>query len=86
MTLSVPDTGMAVLIDTGESKDIHPQSKDIAGERLARIALAKTYGKADSLFRPDLRLHEDRRLPRFGSASSISKADWWRRKCPPPTT
>jgi lysophospholipase L1-like esterase len=46
MTLSVPDTGMAVLIDTGESKDIHPQSKDIAGERLARIALARTYGKA----------------------------------------
>jgi len=46
MTLSVPDTGMAVLIDTGESKDIHPQSKDIAGERLARIALAQTYGKA----------------------------------------
>ncbi len=45
MTLSVPDTGMAVLIDTGESKDIHPQSKDIAGERLAQIALAKTYGK-----------------------------------------
>ena len=46
MTLSVPDTGMAVLIDTGESKDIHPQTKDIAGERLARIALAKTYGKS----------------------------------------
>jgi arylsulfatase A-like enzyme len=45
MTLSVPNTGMAVLIDTGESKDIHPQSKDIAGERLARIALAQTYGK-----------------------------------------
>ena len=46
MTLSVPDTGMAVLIDTGESKDIHPQTKYIAGERLARIALAKTYGKS----------------------------------------
>ena len=46
MTLSTPDTGMAVLIDTGESKDIHPQGKDIAGERLARIALARTYGKA----------------------------------------
>jgi len=45
MTLSVTDTGMAVLIDTGESKDIHPQTKDVAGERLARIALAKTYGK-----------------------------------------
>jgi hypothetical protein len=44
MTLSVPDTGMAVLIDTGESQDIHPQSKDVAGERLARIALSKVYG------------------------------------------
>lgn len=43
--LSVPNTGMAVLIDTGESEDIHPQSKQIAGERLARIALAKTYGR-----------------------------------------
>jgi sialate O-acetylesterase len=45
MTLSVPNTGMAVLIDTGESEDIHPQSKQVAGERLARIALAKTYGR-----------------------------------------
>ncbi len=44
-TLSVPNTGMAVLIDTGESEDIHPQTKQIAGERLARIALAKTYGR-----------------------------------------
>lgn len=44
-TLSVPNTGMAVLIDTGESEDIHPQSKQIAGERLARIALAKTYDR-----------------------------------------
>ena len=44
-TLSVPHTGMAVLIDTGESEDIHPQSKQIAGERLAQIALAKTYGR-----------------------------------------
>ncbi len=44
-TLSVPHTGMAVLIDTGESEDIHPQSKKIAGERLAKIALAKTYGR-----------------------------------------
>uniref|UniRef100_UPI003783841A GDSL-type esterase/lipase family protein n=1 Tax=Prosthecobacter sp. TaxID=1965333 RepID=UPI003783841A len=44
-TLSVPNTGMAVLIDTGESEDIHPQTKQIAGERLAKIALAKTYGR-----------------------------------------
>jgi sialate O-acetylesterase len=44
--LSLSNTGMAVLIDTGESEDIHPQTKEIAGERLARIALAKTYGRA----------------------------------------
>jgi sialate O-acetylesterase len=44
-TLSAPHTGMAVLIDTGESEDIHPQSKQVAGERLARIALANTYGR-----------------------------------------
>ena len=45
MALSVPNTGMAVLIDTGESEDIHPESKDVAGNRLARIALANTYGR-----------------------------------------
>jgi sialate O-acetylesterase len=46
MALSVPNTGMAVLIDTGESKNIHPQSKDIAGQRLAKIALANVYGQS----------------------------------------
>ncbi|MFA6174901.1 MAG: sialate O-acetylesterase, partial [Kiritimatiellales bacterium] len=46
MALAVPDTGMAVLIDTGESGDIHPQSKAVAGDRMARIALANTYGQS----------------------------------------
>jgi sialate O-acetylesterase len=46
MTLSVSGTGMAVLIDTGESEDIHPLAKDVAGERLARIALANVYGQS----------------------------------------
>jgi len=45
MTLAVPNTGQAVLIDAGETADIHPQDKEIAGERLAKIALARTYGK-----------------------------------------
>lgn len=44
-TLALPNTGMAVLIDTGEEDDIHPRNKQEAGRRLARIALAKTYGK-----------------------------------------
>lgn len=43
--LSEPNTGMAVLIDAGEAKNIHPQAKHIPGERLARLVLAKTYGR-----------------------------------------
>ncbi|MFZ4779635.1 MAG: sialate O-acetylesterase [Terrimicrobiaceae bacterium] len=45
-TLAVPNTGQAVLIDVGESIDIHPRNKKDPGERLAAIALAKDYGKA----------------------------------------
>ena len=45
MTLSVPNTGMAVIIDIGEAKDIHPRNKDDVGYRLSLAALKKTYGK-----------------------------------------
>ncbi len=45
-TLSLPNTGQAILIDLGEEADIHPRDKREAGARLARIALAKTYGRA----------------------------------------
>lgn len=45
MTLSVPNTGMAVIIDIGETKDIHPRNKDDVGYRLALAALNKSYGK-----------------------------------------
>jgi len=44
-TLSIPNTGMAVTIDIGEAKDIHPRNKQDVGKRLAQWALAKTYGK-----------------------------------------
>jgi sialate O-acetylesterase len=37
-------TGMAVLMDTGIEDCIHPSQKSKAGERLAFIALGKTYG------------------------------------------
>lgn len=40
----IPNSGMAVLIDIGEEKCIHPSNKKKVGERLAYLALSKTYG------------------------------------------
>jgi sialate O-acetylesterase len=44
-TLSVKNTGMAVTLDIGNPKNIHPMDKENVGRRLASWALAKTYGK-----------------------------------------
>ena len=44
-TLKLPNTGMAVLYDIGEPKDIHPHNKMDAGKRLALWALDKEYHK-----------------------------------------
>jgi sialate O-acetylesterase len=44
---NVPNTGMAITIDIGEANNIHPQQKSKVGERLARLALNKDYGKKD---------------------------------------
>lgn len=44
--LSVANTGMAVLIDIGQSNDIHPKNKQEAGRRLALVALNGSYGKS----------------------------------------
>lgn len=45
MTLNLPKTGMAVIIDIGEADDIHPRNKQDVGYRLALAALHDTYGK-----------------------------------------
>jgi sialate O-acetylesterase len=42
---TTPGTGMAIINDVGEAKDIHPKNKHDVGERLALWALAKDYGK-----------------------------------------
>jgi sialate O-acetylesterase len=43
--MSVKNTGMAVIMDIGNPKNIHPADKENVGKRLAAWALAKTYGK-----------------------------------------
>ncbi len=47
--LSIPNTGMAVTNDISDLEDIHPRNKLDVGRRLALWALAKTYGRADTV-------------------------------------
>ena len=42
---SVPNSCLAVTIDTGDADNIHPKDKLPVGERLARCALANYYGE-----------------------------------------
>jgi sialate O-acetylesterase len=44
ITHDVPNTAMAVTIDTGSVSDIHPRIKQPVGERLALLALHRVYG------------------------------------------
>ena len=44
-TLELPKTGMAITIDLGDAKDIHPKNKQDVGKRLSFWALGTVYGK-----------------------------------------
>lgn len=45
MALRLPHTGMAVTIDIGEEKDVHPKNKQDVGHRLALWARSGVYGE-----------------------------------------
>lgn len=47
---TIPNTGMVVISDIGDLKDIHPKNKRDVGLRLANMALAKTYGKTGIVY------------------------------------
>ena len=71
---AVPKTGMAVAIDIGEPDDIHPRNKLDVGLRLARWALADTYGRK---LEPSGPLYDSHRVEgdsvrvRFGHAAGL---------------
>jgi sialate O-acetylesterase len=44
-TLDLPKTGMAITIDLGDPKDIHPKNKQDVGKRLSYWALGSVYGR-----------------------------------------
>ena len=51
-SLTIPNTGMAVIIDTvalNEAGDIHPRNKYDVGTRLARWALNRDYGQKETV-------------------------------------
>ena len=44
-TLDLPNTGMAITVDVGDEKDIHPKNKQAVGRRLGLWGLGTVYGK-----------------------------------------
>lgn len=58
---SSPRTAISCNIDLGDPGDIHPRRKQELGERLAKLALGRVYGKPAGCFAPEFRtLHAHR--------------------------
>lgn len=57
---TTPKTGMATINDVGAATDIHPKNKHDPGERLARWALVKDYGKSGPYSGPLYRAYKER--------------------------
>ena len=85
-TLSVKNTGMAVLTDITTLNDIHPPNKQDVGRRLALWALANTYGKANLEFSGPLyksvKIDGNKAIISFTHAAGLKALDgkdlsWW---------
>ena len=78
MTLTEPQTGMAVTIDIGDENDLHPRNKLEVGRRLAAWALAKTYGRSVIASGPlfdHLSIEDNKVLIRFKHAAGLKTID-----------
>jgi len=65
---TLPKTGLAVAIDLGEAKDIHPKNKQEVGRRLALSALAIAYGRELEYSGPifqSMKIHDNQIRLRF---------------------
>jgi len=88
MTLKLPKTGQAILIDIGEDEDIHPRKKKEAADRLALIALANEYGKDVSYSGPvydSMKIEGDKVRVSFKEASGGLVAKELPKTYPPKT-
>jgi sialate O-acetylesterase len=50
LSMKMKNTGMAVTMDIGDVRDIHPRNKQEVGRRLSLWALAKTYHQKNVVF------------------------------------
>jgi sialate O-acetylesterase len=76
--LALPKTGMAVTIDVGDLKDIHPKNKQAVGHRLALWALATVYGEKLEYSGPTVTGHEVRDgavIVHLGHAAGLAARD-----------
>lgn len=85
-TLTIKNTGMAVLTDITTLGDIHPPNKQEVGRRLALWALANTYGKKDLVYSGPLfkeaKIEGDKIRVSFNHAAGLKSRDgkdlsWW---------
>ena len=85
-TLSVKNTGMAVLTDITTVNDIHPPNKQEVGRRLALWALANTYGKKELVYSGPLyksiKVEGDKVIVSFEHGAGLKSRDgkdlsWW---------
>lgn len=71
-TLRLENTGMAVTIDIGDAKDIHPKNKQEVGRRLSLIARANTYNENVTFSGP---IYDSYRIERNSIRISFKYAD-----------
>ena len=67
-TMSLTNTGQAVIIDLGESKNIHPKNKHDVAARLVRWALVKDYGFRFPCHSPEfqnMEIHDGKVMVKF---------------------